>query len=294
MQKRCQLYLQAKRRCYSPHHYCQKTWLSRSLNSKSRSARAIWPNMGGCAWKASNQAGAKAETSADGRIAATSQSDGTGLGRQVEIALVISLALRDIGGAWKAVGCSPHQQAYGRPTQQLPDKFKHDRRTLSGSLLFISLPLFTLMIQQGKLSSISVPVFTTMPKETLTPEIRSLIQSRLRLAQDLLEESDTMPGHSGYCELNGDRDYHPRHEREALVNYLLLTCIDKLDQNNQGFISLADWLQSKKVEHVSKRQLILDSQAHDSPSDAKLRCLCKGDHRLYGVRNTFFLRVSIH
>ncbi|MFO0017171.1 MAG: hypothetical protein ACK52U_11525 [Synechococcaceae cyanobacterium] len=49
---------------------------------------------------------------------------------------------------------------------------------------FISLPLFTLMIQQGKLSSISGPVFTTMAKEKLKPEIRSLIQSRLRLAQD--------------------------------------------------------------------------------------------------------------
>ncbi|MFO0017172.1 MAG: hypothetical protein ACK52U_11530 [Synechococcaceae cyanobacterium] len=101
-----------------------------------------------------------------------------------------------------------------------------------------------------------------------------------------------MPGYSGYRELNGDRGYHPRHEREALVNYLLLTCIDKLGQNNQGFISLADWLQSKKVEHVSERQLILDSQAHDSPFDAKLRCLCEGYHRLYGVRNTFFAGID--
>jgi hypothetical protein len=56
------------------------------------------------------------------------------------------------------------------------------------------------------------------------------IFSGLRLAQQLLEESDGLTGRNGY-DLNGKKWwFHPRHEREALVVYLLLTCFDKLGQ----------------------------------------------------------------
>jgi hypothetical protein len=112
------------------------------------------------------------------------------------------------------------------------------------------------------------------------------VRARLGLAQALLEDSDRLPGDSGYyADLWAER--HPRHEREALVNYLLLTCIDKLGQKRR-FLSFDDWLNSKKAKHENERAHVLDGlQAFTSHEDAA-RALSSRYFQLYGVKNRFF------
>ena len=76
---------------------------------------------------------------------------------------------------------------------------------------------------------------------------KSTVLSRLRLAQALLEESDKLPGREGYDWQSRSRVYHPRHEREALVIYLLLTCFDLLGQERK-FLDFDGWLRKKTNE----------------------------------------------
>lgn len=53
---------------------------------------------------------------------------------------------------------------------------------------------------------------------------KDFILARLKLAQSLLEESDPSLRHTN-SEKNDEKIwFHPVHEREALVSYLLLTC----------------------------------------------------------------------
>lgn len=117
-----------------------------------------------------------------------------------------------------------------------------------------------------------------------------LIKARLILAQKLLEESDRLKGYAGY---NRDQDkwwLHPRHEREAVVVYLLLTCFDLLGQDhNGGFVTFEGWLNGKKPKYIQEKNLALK----DIPLDAidhvgVAKALHSHYQNLYGIKNNFF------
>ena len=134
-----------------------------------------------------------------------------------------------------------------------------------------------------------------MPTEPVPTENIKFVLARLRLAQDLLEESDSLPGRDGYDlenpKTNPDWWRHMRHEREALVIYLLLTCFDKLGQD-RGFMTFQNWLQSKKHEHANQRnQVIKLIKPNSSPIDQAL-ALANEHQQLFGVKNSFFRGIE--
>lgn len=130
-----------------------------------------------------------------------------------------------------------------------------------------------------------------MSHAAMRDEKLAYIRARLRLAKEILEESDRLPGLSGYREISSAADkYHPRHEREALVIYLLLTCFDKLGQDRR-FLSLDNWLCSKKQNHVAERDsCILSLPTQATPLEAA-RALSSEYRKLYGVRNAFYAGI---
>lgn len=84
----------------------------------------------------------------------------------------------------------------------------------------------------------------------------NLIRARLVLCQRLLEESDTLPGSEGYTVDEANNTvHHPRHEREALVVYLLLTCFDLLGQS-RPYMTFYEWLSSKKMKSLRRRRML--------------------------------------
>jgi hypothetical protein len=117
-------------------------------------------------------------------------------------------------------------------------------------------------------------------------EQRTFTLARLKLAQALLEEADALPGHEGYRQGSEEWWRHPRHEREALVAYLLLTCLDKLGQDG-GFTTLADWLRSRRSEHVAERDEVLGACSPDTAPLDIAAALASRHQQLYGVRNAF-------
>lgn len=121
----------------------------------------------------------------------------------------------------------------------------------------------------------------------MSEEMNETIFSRLRLAQQLLEESDVLAGRDGY-DFNGKKWwFHPRHEREALVIYLLLTCFDKLGQK-QIFTTFPNWLKSQKVAHTTEKENIVRSITEDLNVVESSVQLLEGYQSIYGVRNAFY------
>ena len=121
----------------------------------------------------------------------------------------------------------------------------------------------------------------------ISEETKDIIFSRLRLAQQLLEESDGLPGKDGY-DFNGKKcDFHPRHEREALVVYLLLTCFDKLGQK-RSFTTFPNWLRSKKVSHTTEKENILNSITENTNIVESSLRIFECYQSIYGVRNAFY------
>lgn len=102
-----------------------------------------------------------------------------------------------------------------------------------------------------------------------------LIKARLILAQQLLEEADVLPGLEGYNFSNPDSNsddpfFHMRHEREALVVYLLLTCFDLLGQS-QPHVPFMKWLTSNDPVLVEERRVAaegLDTENSDCVAHA--------------------------
>lgn len=111
------------------------------------------------------------------------------------------------------------------------------------------------------------------------------VLARLKLAQALLEEADSLPGFSGY-DMNASNWWvHPRHEREALVIYLLLTCFDRLGQ--VGFLTFSNWLKSKKINHKNEKESVL-SQMPEGLSPVEASELLESKYQsIYSVRNSF-------
>ena len=118
-------------------------------------------------------------------------------------------------------------------------------------------------------------------------ETNEIIFARLRLSQQLLEESDDLAGRDGY-DFNGKKWwFHPRHEREALVVYLLLTCFDKLGQK-QSFTTFPGWLRSQKVAHKREKESIVSSITKGMDVVESSVHLFEGYQAIYGVRNAFY------
>ena len=122
-------------------------------------------------------------------------------------------------------------------------------------------------------------------------EKHELILSRLRLAQALLEESDYLKGKDAYDFENDKRLQHPRHEREALVIYLLLTCFDYLGQEGR-FITLSEWLKSKKQHHKKEKEQIINNLSCTSESLDITVALVDEYYKIYGVKNAFYYGIN--
>lgn len=120
---------------------------------------------------------------------------------------------------------------------------------------------------------------------TIKAENKEFVLARLRLAQALLEESDQLGGMDSH-ETDDLRWFHPRHEREALVAYLLLTCFDRLGQDKH-FLTLSDWLKSVKDRHSSERADVLENLGANVTHLDASRALADRYQLLYGVRNAF-------
>jgi len=119
---------------------------------------------------------------------------------------------------------------------------------------------------------------------------RDLIFARLKLGQELLEESDRLEGHAAYdfkTVEDGKPFYHPRHERESLVIYLLLTCFDLLGQP-QKVISFDSWLESKKEPYKTERESFLSLLSKDLDYSSVSMQLFKKYKEIYGVKNAFY------
>lgn len=118
-------------------------------------------------------------------------------------------------------------------------------------------------------------------------ETNESILARLILAQQILEESDNLPGRGGY-DLNKKKFWlHPRHEREALVVYLLLTCFDKLGQHKKH-TTFIKWLEAKKEPYRTEKNDVLKTLSPSAtPVESSIE-LNKKYQELYGVKNAFF------
>lgn len=131
-----------------------------------------------------------------------------------------------------------------------------------------------------------------MNSNPILEENIKFVLARLRLAQALLEESDALPGYEGYNFKNENEWWlHPRHEREALVVYLLLTCFDRLGQE-RGFTTFKDWLKSKNSDHEHERQEVLQTLSSTTPPLEVATALADQYQALYGVRNAFYRGIE--
>lgn len=120
-----------------------------------------------------------------------------------------------------------------------------------------------------------------------------LILARLILAQELLEESDTLSGAEGYSVDQAENFvHHSRHEREALVVYLLLTCFDLLGQSRK-FITFYEWLSSKKAEILSEHREAIESLASGTGEFiGSAKALHEYYNKIYGPTRAFHAGVE--
>lgn len=113
------------------------------------------------------------------------------------------------------------------------------------------------------------------------------VHRRLDLARDILEDSDKLPGQSAETDDGSPYLKHPRHDREALVIYLLLTCFDFLGQLND-YRTFKQWLESKSPEHVAQRREVVSClNGSESPAELSL-AFVKAYDRRFGVKNRFY------
>ncbi|PQZ67642.1 hypothetical protein CQ050_17410 [Achromobacter sp. MYb9] len=103
------------------------------------------------------------------------------------------------------------------------------------------------------------------------------------LAQRILEDSDLLPGADAIS-----YGTHERHEREALVVYLLLTCFDTLGQAEE-YLPFRNWISSKQERHLHEVAKALADEPEmvaQGPTQATQALLARHTE-LYGVGNAF-------
>jgi hypothetical protein len=119
-----------------------------------------------------------------------------------------------------------------------------------------------------------------------------LISNRLRLAKNLLEDSDKLPGAEAYKTFDSENTLpHERHERESVVIYLLLTCLDLFGQTTKH-LTFADWLNSKKDEYVSQREDVISKIEKNADPIETTKTLLSAYNTIYGVTNSFFRGIN--
>jgi hypothetical protein len=123
-----------------------------------------------------------------------------------------------------------------------------------------------------------------MNSEEKRVEINKFVMARLKMAQELLEESDALLGFAGYGKSEEDWHLHPRHEREGLVVYLLLTCFDKIGQNSE-YADFQKWINSRKYSH--EREEALESISTGMGVIDATKCLLEYYNSRYGVKRAF-------
>jgi len=123
-----------------------------------------------------------------------------------------------------------------------------------------------------------------MDSEEERVEINRFVLARLKMAQELLEESDAMLGFAGYGRSEENWQLHPRHEREGLVVYLLLTCFDKLGQNSE-YADFPKWINSGK--YSQERDQALESITAEMGAVEATKCLLSYYNSRYGVKRAF-------
>lgn len=121
----------------------------------------------------------------------------------------------------------------------------------------------------------------------------SLIRARLILAQKLLEESDTLPGVEGYNFEDRDNWFlHERHEREALVVYLLLTCFDLLGQS-QPHVDFMKWLTSKNPIRIEDRRIAAETICQENADCfEQAKILFEYYNKHYGATSAFYSGIE--
>lgn len=122
---------------------------------------------------------------------------------------------------------------------------------------------------------------------------KSKVRARLILAQQLLEESDALPAGEGYTvDTANSTVHHSRHEREAVVNYLLLTCFDLLGQAHK-YLTFYDWIISTKPDILEQHKSALEGL--DVPTIGVIestKVLHNHYNRLYGATKAFFAGIN--
>jgi hypothetical protein len=116
------------------------------------------------------------------------------------------------------------------------------------------------------------------------------IHRRLVLAKDILEDSDKLPGKGGTTVDGSAYLKHPRHDREALVIYLLLTCFDLLGQPAERK-TFAEWLESRKAEHMGQRDRAISNLIGSESFVEVSLLLAKAYDLHFGVKNSFYKGV---
>lgn len=120
----------------------------------------------------------------------------------------------------------------------------------------------------------------------------TLISNRLRLAKNLLEESDKLPGAEAYRDFGHDSTLpHERHERESVVIYLLLTCLDLLGQTGKH-LPFSNWLNSKKEEYVNQRDTVLCTLGPCVDPIEASNTLLNAYNKIHGVTNSFYRGIN--
>lgn len=119
------------------------------------------------------------------------------------------------------------------------------------------------------------------------------IRNRLRLAKNLLEESDRLGGAEAYGEFNEDAQLpHERHAREAVVLYLLLTCLDLLGQSIKH-TSFQSWINSKKIKHIEERKIAIEQCPENTGHIEVVSALLSQYNEIYGVTSSFYRGLTM-
>ncbi len=123
--------------------------------------------------------------------------------------------------------------------------------------------------------------------------IKKEVLFRLKLAQDILEDSDKLGGHESYPDDDEDEWWkHPRHTRESLSVYLLLTCFDKLGQPEE-FLTFKNWLSSKQKLNKDEVQAALQKIPPNSDIVESARILSEYHQNIYGVKKAFYKGIDL-
>jgi len=117
------------------------------------------------------------------------------------------------------------------------------------------------------------------------------VQERLNFAKQIFEQSQQERDLSLIQVIENDVLTHPSIQYDALVNYLLLTCFDKLGQPHE-WLSFDNWLEAKKKKTKCEREKAEEKIAEfDSPT-AIAKKMYTAYKEVYGVKSSFYRFIN--